>query len=62
MHELKVGDRVGDRMEVLDGVALGEPIALTDVDNLADGMQVAVQAAADHGAESTAPATAARGE
>jgi RND family efflux transporter MFP subunit len=40
MHELKTGDRVGDRMEILDGVKLGERIALTDVDNLADGMKV----------------------
>jgi RND family efflux transporter MFP subunit len=43
MHELKTGDRVGDRMEVLEGAALGEPIALTDVDTLADGMKVTVQ-------------------
>ena len=42
IHELKTGDRVGDRMEVLDGVALGDQIALTDVDNLADGMKVTV--------------------
>jgi hypothetical protein len=27
-------------MEILDGVKLGERIALTDVDNLADGMKV----------------------
>jgi HlyD family secretion protein len=40
MHELKTGDRVGDRMEVLDGVKAGELVALTDVDNLADGMKV----------------------
>ena len=42
MHELKTGDRVGDRMEVLEGVALGDELALTDVDNLADGMKVTV--------------------
>lgn len=41
MRELKTGDRLGDRMEILDGVKLGDPIALTDVDNLADGQQVA---------------------
>jgi hypothetical protein len=40
MHELKTGDRVGDRMEVLEGVKAGDLIALTDVDNLADGMKV----------------------
>jgi multidrug efflux pump subunit AcrA (membrane-fusion protein) len=42
MHELKTGDRVGDRMEILEGVRLGEQVALTDVDNLADGMKVTV--------------------
>jgi RND family efflux transporter MFP subunit len=40
IHELKTGDRIGDRMEILDGVKLGDRIALTDVDNLADGMKV----------------------
>ena len=40
-HELKTGDRVGDRMEILGGVKLGDLVALTDVDNLADGMKVA---------------------
>lgn len=42
MHELKTGDRVGDRMEVLEGVALGQKVALTDVDNLTDGLKVSV--------------------
>jgi HlyD family secretion protein len=42
VHELKTGDRVGDRMEILGGVKLGEHVALTDVDNLADGMNVTV--------------------
>jgi RND family efflux transporter MFP subunit len=42
MHELKTGDRVGDRMEVLDGLAAGDRVAITDVDNLSDGMKVAV--------------------
>jgi RND family efflux transporter MFP subunit len=40
MKELKTGDRVGDRMEILDGLKLGDQVALTDVDNLADGMKV----------------------
>lgn len=44
-HEVKTGDRVGDRMEILDGVKLGDVIALTDVDNLSDGMKVAVDRA-----------------
>jgi HlyD family secretion protein len=43
MHELKTGDRVGDRMAVLEGVTLDEPIVLADVDTLADGMRVTVQ-------------------
>ena len=42
VHELKTGDRVGDRMEILGGVKLGDLVALTDVDNLADGMKVTV--------------------
>jgi membrane fusion protein (multidrug efflux system) len=41
-HELKTGDRAGDRMEILSGVKLGDLVALTDVDNLVDGMKVAV--------------------
>jgi RND family efflux transporter MFP subunit len=44
VHEVKTGDRVGDRMEILGGVKLGEHVALTDVDNLADGMNVTVTA------------------
>jgi multidrug efflux pump subunit AcrA (membrane-fusion protein) len=40
--ELKVGERIGDRIEVLDGVKPGDPIALTDVDKLADGAKVTV--------------------
>jgi membrane fusion protein, multidrug efflux system len=43
MHELKTGDRVGNRMEILDGVKLGDVLALTDVDNLVDGMKVAAK-------------------
>jgi membrane fusion protein, multidrug efflux system len=40
MRELKTGDRVGDRMEILDGLKIGERVALTDVDILVDGMKV----------------------
>lgn len=50
MHELQTGDRVGDRMEVLSGVALGDQVALTDVDNLADGLAVAVEGTPRHDA------------
>ena len=42
-HELKLGDRVGDRVEIVGGVKAGEQVALTDVDNLADGMKVTVK-------------------
>lgn len=42
MHELKTGDRVGDRMEVLEGLTAGDRVAITDVDNLAEGMKVSV--------------------
>jgi RND family efflux transporter MFP subunit len=44
VHELKTGDRVGDRMEIQGGVKLGDHVVLTDVDNLADGMNVTVNA------------------
>ena len=47
VHELKTGDRVGDRMEILDGVKLGDVVALTDVDNLADGMKVTASRATE---------------
>jgi RND family efflux transporter MFP subunit len=39
-HELKVGDRVGDRIEIVSGVKAGDRVAVTDVDKLADGMKV----------------------
>jgi RND family efflux transporter MFP subunit len=42
IHELETGDRVGDRMEILSGLKVGEQVALTDVDNLTDGMLVTV--------------------
>jgi plastocyanin len=42
VRELKVGDRVGDRIEVVDGVKAGESIALTDVEKLVDGQKVSV--------------------
>lgn len=38
--EIKIGDRVGDRVEVVSGVAAGEPIAAAEVEKLADGMRV----------------------
>src|SRR5262249_46948228 len=41
-QELKLGDRHNDRMEIVDGLKAGELIALTDVDNLADGQKVSM--------------------
>jgi RND family efflux transporter MFP subunit len=41
VRELKVGDRLGERIEVVSGVKAGERVAVTDVDKLADGMKVA---------------------
>jgi len=41
-RELKTGDRVGDRMEILDGLTATDRVAMTDVDTLTDGMTIAV--------------------
>ena len=41
-RELKTGDRVGDRMEILAGLNTAERVAMTDVDTLTDGMKIAV--------------------
>ena len=40
-RELKTGDRVGDRMEILNGLDQTDRVAVTDVDTLTDGMTVA---------------------
>jgi RND family efflux transporter MFP subunit len=42
-RELKTGDRVGDRMEILAGLDTSDRVAVTDVDTLTDGMKIAVQ-------------------
>jgi RND family efflux transporter MFP subunit len=42
VRELKIGDRLGDRIEVVSGVKAGESVAMTGVDKLADGMKVKV--------------------
>jgi HlyD family secretion protein len=39
-RELKVGERLGDRIEIVSGVDAGEPVAMTDVDKLVDGLKV----------------------
>ena len=41
-RELKIGDRVGYRVEVLGGLEADDLIAVTDVDNLADGQSVSI--------------------
>ena len=40
-RELKIGERVGDRVEVVSGIKPGDRVALTDVDKLVDGLKVA---------------------
>jgi multidrug efflux pump subunit AcrA (membrane-fusion protein) len=42
--EIKVGDRLGERVEVIDGVNADDPIVATDVDKLSDGVRVTVGA------------------
>jgi RND family efflux transporter MFP subunit len=42
VRELTVGERVGERIEVLSGVNAGDRVAITDVDTLADGAAVTV--------------------
>ena len=40
-RELKTGDRVGDRMEILGGLNTKDRVAVTDVDTLTDGLKIA---------------------
>ena len=42
-RELKVGERLGERIEILDGVKAGETVAVSDVDKLAEGTKVSVK-------------------
>jgi membrane fusion protein (multidrug efflux system) len=42
LRELQVGDRMGDRIEVVSGVKEGERVALTDVDSLSEGERVSI--------------------
>ena len=43
--EIKIGDRLGERVEVVGGVAAGVPIAAADVETLVDGARVTSQPA-----------------
>jgi RND family efflux transporter MFP subunit len=45
--ELRVGERLGDRIEIVSGVNAGDPVAMTDVDKLVDGLKVSVGAKAE---------------
>jgi multidrug efflux pump subunit AcrA (membrane-fusion protein) len=40
-REVKTGDRLGDRMEITEGVRAGDRIVATDVEALAEGLRVA---------------------
>jgi len=42
-RELKVGDRMGDRIEIVSGVKAGEQVAISDVEKLVDGTKVTVK-------------------
>lgn len=46
-RELKVGERLGERIEVIDGVKPGEQVAVSDVDKLADGTKVTISGRAE---------------
>jgi multidrug efflux pump subunit AcrA (membrane-fusion protein) len=41
-REVKLGERAGERVEILSGVEAGNEVAITDVDQLADGQRVSV--------------------
>ena len=43
MRELTVGERLGERIEVVSGLAAGDRVAVSDVDTLADGALVTVE-------------------
>jgi len=47
VRELKVGERLGDRIEILSGVNAGETVAISDVDKLVDGTKVTVKQTAE---------------
>lgn len=42
LRELSVGQRLGERIEIVSGVKAGDRVAVTDVDTLADGEAVTV--------------------
>jgi len=40
VRELKVGDRLGDRIEIVSGVKAGDRVAASDIDKLTDGQKI----------------------
>jgi multidrug efflux pump subunit AcrA (membrane-fusion protein) len=42
-RELRVGERLGNRIEITSGVKAGETVAISDVDKLVDGTKVSVK-------------------
>jgi RND family efflux transporter MFP subunit len=38
--EVKLGDRLGERVEIIDGIAAGVPIAISDIEHLVDGTRI----------------------
>ena len=42
-RELKVGDRLGERIEIISGVKAGDRVASSDIDKLVDGQKVSVK-------------------
>jgi RND family efflux transporter MFP subunit len=46
-RELTIGNRIGDRVEIITGVKAGEPVAVTDVEQLVDGTSVSIAGAAE---------------
>ena len=46
-RELTIGERIGDRVEVITGVKAGESVAISDVDRLVDGTSVSIAGAAE---------------
>jgi hypothetical protein len=39
---VKLGDRLGERVEITDGVAADQPVVVADVDRFADDMKVQI--------------------
>jgi multidrug efflux pump subunit AcrA (membrane-fusion protein) len=42
-REIRIGDRLGDRVEVLEGLQAGDRVAISDIERLADGQRVRVE-------------------